>query len=235
MPVKNTIASPAASPTPFFRPTSLRHQIAGALLRDIISGVYRPGQRLVERELVTRFGVSAIPIREALQDLENQGVLTKRLNAGCSVVELSPEDAEAVCAFRRALEPTVMKWAAARIDSANGEVLREKLETLRIAAEERDFPRFFLADLEFHQAIWEVAGNKWATRALNTAIGSVFASGLIVARSRGKLDLRAEVNKHERLLACLLKGDGERAASYLSGIAEGFENQLVKALKEDWK
>ena len=56
-------------------------------------GVFQPGQRIVERELINRFGVSSIPVREALQDLESRGLLVRKLNHGYTVVKLTYGDA----------------------------------------------------------------------------------------------------------------------------------------------
>lgn len=226
--VKKTPGSGSAAL--FVRPISLRHQIASALVRDILTGVYKPGQRLVERTLVKRFGVSAIPIREALQDLENQGLLIKRVNAGCSVIALSREEAIQICLFRKALEPQVISWAASRITAEFEASLRAKLAAMRAAADSDDLPAFFLADLEFHETLWAAADNRWAARALFTAVGSLFATGLMASQRSGIVDVRAEVMKHEKMLACLLAKDGASAAACLVDIAGSFEQRVLPAI-----
>ena len=94
--------------------TALRDQIAEVLERDIVTGVYEPGQRLVERDLTMRFGVSSIPVREALQDLEGRGLVTRRVNCGYTVVRLTLDELRSICQLRRLLEPEVVRWAVAR-------------------------------------------------------------------------------------------------------------------------
>ena len=224
---KRATRAVSTSPAPFHRPQPLRHQIGATLLSDIITGVYRPGQRVVERDLVKRFGVSAIPIREALQDLENQGLLVKRANAGCSVISLSAAETVSICEFRRLLEPQVVAWAAERVTSEGSSILRSKFALLREAAAAGDIPRFFLADLEFHKAIWDVSGNRWAARALSTAMGSLFASGFIAANESGGINLRTEVSRHERMLNAVIKGNAAEAAACLSAIAGSFQERLA--------
>jgi DNA-binding GntR family transcriptional regulator len=208
------------------RPKSLREQVVEVLERAIITGAYAPGQRLVERELVEQFGVSSIPIREALQELENRGLVTKRHNYGCTVVELSAEEVEGICTLRQLLEPKVIEWAAARIDASGVKRLREPLSRMARAAEADDLAEFYHSDLLFHKIIWEISGNRWAARALETALGSLFVAGMIGGHESGKLDLVREAKKHERLLKLLEAGDGEEAASVLSDIASGFERHL---------
>ena len=87
----STIAKPILKGV--LRPRSFRDELVHHLQQDIITGVFQPGQRIVERELIHRFGVSSIPVREALQDLESRGLLVRRLNHGYTVVKLTYGDA----------------------------------------------------------------------------------------------------------------------------------------------
>lgn len=205
---------------------SLGEEIVDVLQREIIAGHFRPGQRLVERELNRRFNVSSIPVREALQELENRGLVVKRHNCGCSVVQLSPKEVTRICELRRVLEPQVMEWAAKRITPVASAALEGQLVRLEMAARNRDLPAFFHDDLRFHRMIWEIGDNTYAARALETVLGSLFASGMIGARQTAPIDLAAEVEKHQRLLAAISEGDGQRAALALLEIAAGFEKHL---------
>jgi DNA-binding GntR family transcriptional regulator len=178
---------------------------------------------LVERELSERFGVSSIPIREALQELENRGLVTKRPNHGCSVINLTTQEVERICDLRRVLEPKVAEWAAGRITPGEVRELEQQLGRVSQAADAGDFSGFFLEDLVFHRRIWEISGNTYAARALESALGSLFASGLIRANQSDGPDLQWEVKKHERLLEALRRHDGRQAARALLEIAQGFE------------
>jgi DNA-binding GntR family transcriptional regulator len=193
---------------------------------EIIGGAFRPGQRLVERELSARFGVSSIPIREALQELERRGLIVRRHNRGCSVVQLTRREAIRICELRRALEPKVMEWAAERMSSACAAALREQFALLDAAAGNQDLPGYYKEDIKFHRMIWEASDNPWAARALDTMLGSLFASGLIGHQEGPGVDLRDEAHKHRRLLEALCAGDGQRAALALLEIAAGFEKHV---------
>jgi DNA-binding GntR family transcriptional regulator len=215
---------------PFLQPIeihtrSLRDEIAYALERAILTGVYEPGQRLVERELIGRFGVSSIPIREALQELEGRGLVVRRHNHGCSVVRLTAEETAAIGQLRRVLEPRVVAWAARRMTPARARQLDAQIDKLARAAEAGDYSEFFHEDLLLHKMIWETSGNKYAARALETTVGSLFASGLAGPRAR-QIDLRREVRKHQRLVRALRSGDGVKAADALLEIAEGFQGAM---------
>ncbi len=209
------------------RARSFREELVIHLQHDIITGVFQPGQRIVERELIARFGVSSIPVREALQDLESRGLLVRKLNHGYTVVQLTYEEARRICELRRLLEPKVVEWATERITSAGIEELERQLDETEAASRSGDMAAYFQADLLFHRLIWKASGNAYAAKALESSIGALFASGL--ARSeRDAIDRPAEVEKHRRMMRAIKAGDGERAARELLELATGFERHFQR-------
>jgi len=201
---------------------SIAEKIANTIEGEIISGKYTPGERLVERQMSDRFRVSSIPVREALQILETRGLVIKRINRGCSVIDLSVEEMAQMCELRDWLEPKVMEWAACRRTEAGLAELRRRLELLRAAADSGSFSRFFADDLEFHRCLWDLAGNPPAARALMTVVGCLFACGL----RNAAVDLRQQYLKHERLYRAIAESRPADASLLLSDISSGFRNQL---------
>lgn len=228
--VKTSIAQPAQDGT--LRSRSLRDDIVHYLQRDIITGVFQPGQRIVERELINRFGVSSIPVREALQDLESRGLLVRRVNYGYSVVQLDYTEALRICELRRLLEPQVVEWAAARITPAGIKELERQLGEMKSAARDGDMAAFFHADLLFHRLVWKSSGNVYAAKALDTALGTLFASGLARSERAANagnsvpIDRLAEVEKHQRMAKAIKARDGELASRILLEISSGFERHF---------
>ena len=210
------------------RPKSLAQDIVGVLQRDIIGGGYRPGQRLVERELIRRFGVSSIPIREALLELEVRGLVVRRHNCGCSVIQLTPSEAARICELRRVLEPKVTEWAAERIGERAIEDLSGQLGKLGEAARGGDLSAFFQEDIAFHRMVWDAAENPYARRSLESMMGSLFASGLMGSRETQVIDFSSELAKHERLFEAIRDHDSQRAALALLEIAAGFEKHIPR-------
>lgn len=218
-------AGPSAKQT-LARP--LRTQIADDLEAAILMGDYEPGARLIERELVERFGASSIPVREALQDLEGRGLVVKLPNVGCRVVDMTVEDVKAVIEMRRVLEPAVAGWAAQRITAEWRERLKAQWQRMDEAARRNDLVSCFHEDLAFHRMIWRIADNPFAARALELSARSLFASGIVRGARSGRLNLKQEVQKHKGLLESILDGDAERASKTLAEIAAGFEGCLVE-------
>ncbi len=206
---------------------SMAESIAHTIEGDIISGKRTPGERLVEREIAAHFRVSSIPVREALQILETRGLVIKRINRGCSVIELSSEEMAQMSELRDWLEPTVMEWAACRRTEEGLAELSDRLQRLRLAAESGDYARFFADDLEFHRCIWDLAGNPPAARALMTVVGCLFACGL----RNAAVDLRQQYLKHERLFQAIADSRPADAGLLLADISAGFRGQLYRAVK----
>lgn len=202
---------------------SLRDEIIEELQRSIIFGERKPGEALVERELAGQFGVSSIPVREALQELESRGLVTKRPNYSCCVIELSPDELNRIFELRNLLEPQVIRWAGERMNAEEAASLQPLVDDLRRAAEAGDFAQFFYRDLRLHRRIWELSRNRIAAQTLERAVLPLFAFGLMRDHRAEQLDLIREVEKHEQMVAALFKGQPARAAEALERIARGFE------------
>ncbi len=207
---------------------SIAETIANTIEGEIISGNFSPGERLVERQIGSRFRVSSIPVREALQILETRGLVMKRINRGASVVDPTVEEMSQMCELRDWLEPKVMEWAACRRTEAGLTELRRHLKRLREASESGSFTRFFAEDLDFHRCLWDLAGNPSAARALMTVVGCLFACGL----RNATIDLRLQYLKHERLYQAIADGRPSDAAVFLTDISSGFRSQLYKVAQE---
>ena len=81
------------------------HSVCTAIRDDIVSGVYERGTRLTEELLARRYGVSRVPVREALRTLEAEGFVVTRRHAGACVAEPTEQDAADLLEIRALLEP----------------------------------------------------------------------------------------------------------------------------------
>src|SRR6516164_9818891 len=84
------------------------------LRREILSGMLPPGERLIEEQLTQRFGISRAPLREALRQLAEQGLIEHLPRRGVRVAELSATDADELFALRKVLERYAVQTAFAQ-------------------------------------------------------------------------------------------------------------------------
>lgn len=100
------------------------HAVCTAIRDDIVSGVFEPGGRLTEELLARRYGVSRVPVREALRTLESEGFVTTRRHAGACVAEPTEQEAADLLELRMLIEPLAAARAARRRTEAHLKVLR---------------------------------------------------------------------------------------------------------------
>ncbi len=140
---------PSLSPT-------LAETAAAKLRSEIVSGELPSGSRLAEAAVAQRFGVSRVPVREALVRLEREGLVEFTPTGRACVKKLSPRDFEELYVLRLALEPLAARLAAPAL-RADPRPLERNLAATRGAQSLREVTTL---DLEFHERILEASGNR---------------------------------------------------------------------------
>ena len=137
---------------------TIREQIADRLRRDVLSGQLDSGAPLREEALAQRFGVSRGPIRDALIQLTQEGLLVAKPNCGVRVREApSAEIQKLVVDMRRRIEALALRQGFGRIADEGLSRLEGIVDAIRMACEEEDVPALVEHDMAFHRAIVEMA------------------------------------------------------------------------------
>jgi DNA-binding GntR family transcriptional regulator len=198
MPVKQVLAK------------TMPETIVDALLEDIARGVFQPGQALRQEELAARFGVSRIPIREALRQLEKDGVVTVQPNRGAFVTVFTDADIVEVFELRLLLEVDLLKRAVAKMSASDLDDIGGALLIAERGARGRDWSKL---DGDFHRVLYEPA-----RRARQLAI--VMELRALLQRSSLNEALPARTDEwlrdHRQILAACQVGDRIEAAHLLS-------------------
>ncbi|MFB3923358.1 MAG: GntR family transcriptional regulator [Terriglobia bacterium] len=210
---------------------TLRSRISGHLFDAILRHELRPGDRIVEAKLARRLGVAQSTLREALQELEHKGLVTKRENHGTFVSRLTAKDVEDVYVVRLELEPLAAALAHQHWTAEHDSHLAGVLEEMKKAGEERDFEQLLKCDLAFHQYIWHVSGNKWLERALNAVCPSIFTGYLIFLFSGDTYDFAQDHEEHQTLIAAIQKGGPDEVRRIFTEMMETFRVQDVSNLR----
>ena len=138
-------------------------------LRDaILSLRLAPGTRLVEREMVTRLGVSRTGVRAALQSLEAEGLVARGHRGVFSVAAVSVDEARQIYEVRAALEPAIARLFIARATAAEVAALGEAAARAETAAHAQDGPAYVEAFRSFYDVLLIGSGNEIARRILDT-------------------------------------------------------------------
>jgi DNA-binding GntR family transcriptional regulator len=193
--------------TPLIRKEVLRDKIAGVLQGWILDGTLKPGERIVEYTLARRLQVSRAPLREALWLLARQGLVQILPHQGARVTRLSLRDIEEIFEIREILETRAALRIRATLTPAKRERLRDALAELEAAARRKDIPSWSQADLRFHRALWELAGNRHLEDVLGEISSRFFGYELIRDLPHEKaFRFDAMLAEHRRMVELILKG-----------------------------
>lgn len=196
------------SPSSITQP-ALYLEVAERLRQRIFAHELQPGAWVDEQALAEQYGISRTPLREALKILSAEGLVHIKPRRGCFVAELTPDDLDEIFPIMAMLEGRVAYEAALkagpdelkRLDALHG-----KLEKHAAA---RDVDRYYEVNYAFHDALQELAGNRW----LQHMIGDL-RKLLRLSRHRSlKLEGRQQESlaEHRALMAALHRRDAEAA------------------------
>ncbi|MGA0011411.1 MAG: GntR family transcriptional regulator, partial [Candidatus Nanopelagicales bacterium] len=189
--------------------TSLRERVAESLRAALVSGRMAPGTTYSIPALAEQFGVSATPVREAMLDLVNEGIVAPVPNKGFRVVELTDAELDQITELRRLLEVPTVGALAGAIDRSSIKRLRSLASAVSDAARRGDVVAYVEADRELHLALLAGAGNPRLVEIVGRLRDQSRLYGLEQLAAEGVLVDSA--NEHVQLIDALESGD-RRAA-----------------------
>jgi DNA-binding GntR family transcriptional regulator len=193
------------------------------ILEAIEGGFFKPGDRLVESELAERFGVSRTPVREALQRLETQAMLT-RDGRSLIVASLDHNQLAELYAVRTELEGLAARLAARHATEEECRVLRSMVEEDKalLGGDPRALSR---ANKRFHRQIHLASHNRFLIQQLDLVHRSMALMTITSFAAEGR-DAPA-LQEHDRIVAAIEAHDGEAAYQALRAhISKAYETRL---------
>ncbi|MFD1611179.1 GntR family transcriptional regulator [Sphingomonas tabacisoli] len=193
-------------------PSTLRTHMVKVLRAQILSGRYRPGERLNESQIAREFHVSRIPVREALSQLQEQGLVMNHERRGMFVTQLSDDEVQQINSLRMVLEAEALRLVRARMTP---ELLAELTELVE-QMEAWDGPLIDAAalDRKFHAVIWRASGNPYLERTLESLTTPLFAHKALEHVSQ---EIRRwRLNHHRALLDYVASGIGDPQMALLT-------------------
>ena len=143
---------------------TLSNQVAEQLRGAIKDGSLGPGTRLVERNIAEQLGVSRIPVREGIQQLVDEGLVTKLPHRGTFVYAPTRTELEEIASLRVVLERFAMERVAANWNSDHREQLIRITQAMGDAAYRKDYRQMFEQDVQFHRSLWQIADHSLLAR-----------------------------------------------------------------------
>lgn len=202
----------------------LRESVVTSIREAIHSGALRPGDRLFEAGLADQMGISRAPIREALRQLELEGLVEMSPRRGAAVARFSREDVLEVYSLRSALEGLACHLAVERASADDWRHLRELAERMRQAAQQGDLRTLVNYDLTFHGTLCEISGHRRLLKTWRSLEGQARVFLTWIEQIYGDLVETAE--GHVPILDALECGDGNKAEALTRRHIMGAGNAL---------
>lgn len=188
---------------------SLRGRVFNRLREDILSGKYERDEELREITIASELGVSRTPVREALRQLELEGLVRIIPNKGAYVTGISPKDIHDIYHIRSYLEGLCARWACAHIRQEQLEQLEEIVYLCEFHAKKNHLDQIVELDNKFHEIIYEACDSKMLEHVLRDFHHYVERVRRVSLAGAGRAD--ASNKEHMAILEALRAGDGELA------------------------
>jgi DNA-binding GntR family transcriptional regulator len=199
-----------------------------SIKRDIITLRHRPGDALTEEALARRYGVSRVPVREAVHRLSQEGLVRAVPYRGYTVSQVSLREIADAFELRLLLEARAAELAAHRASDGDLARLAELASAEYVAHDRETYEEFLARNLEFHTALAEVTGNRRLARTLADLVESMqryFFLGLEYG------DFATEMREeHQELTRCLMGRDAEGAVACTRRQIEQSRTRILRAL-----
>jgi DNA-binding GntR family transcriptional regulator len=212
--------------------STLVEQAYAQVRQAITSGRFSPGHRLVIDVLATDLGVSITPVREALRQLQREGLVSDIPYSGMQVAAPSVAEVRELYTVLGVLEGFAVRRAAELLSPAEIEELKQGLQVLADAAEQGDVGAFRRLNERFHRLIVSRGAGGGVLmeliEQLTRNVGRYTAAGHALDRAY----LEASQAEHQQLYAHLCRKDGEAAESLARHHAQTFAEHLTRRLEE---
>jgi DNA-binding GntR family transcriptional regulator len=188
---------------------NLRGQAVEMLRASIVAGELEPGEIYSAPALAERLGVSATPVREAMLDLANDGLVQPVRNRGFRVVVVDEDALDEISELRQMLEVPAMAKVVARAGDDELAALFAKVDRIEAAAARSDAAEFLLADRDFHLGLLILAGNTRLVRLVGQLRNQTRLAGIKGLADSGQL--MASALEHRPILEAVCRREAELA------------------------
>jgi DNA-binding GntR family transcriptional regulator len=205
--------------------TSLREQALSALRRAITTGELAPGTHLVETELSDALHISRGTLREAMRQLQQEGLISAGPRGRLSVRHLDAKEIKDIFDVRAALESLAARTLANRPDKEEVVAVLRKAVTEMERRVEAHLDDRIEADLKFHRTMCQLSGNETLLHSWSSLEGSIRMSIMFAGVDRALKNM--DTKRHSDIVDAIASGDADKAAATINDHMAGASHVLV--------
>ena len=205
---------------------SLRGRVFHKLREDILNGIYEEHEELREMTISEEMGVSRTPVREALRQLELEGLVQIIPNKGAYVIGITPKDVMDIYMIRSLLEGLCAKWACEYITREQMEEMEENVYLAKFHAQKGHLEQLAELDNRFHDIMYEACNSKMLEHMLKD-----YHQYVLRVRKKTLNDVNrgtASNEEHEQIMEAIREKNGEKAEMLANRHMINAYNNMVK-------
>jgi DNA-binding GntR family transcriptional regulator len=188
---------------------SLRAQVFSELEREILEGGIPAGEAIIESRISEELGVSRTPVREAIRQLELEGLVRTIPNKGAVVIGISKKDIEDIYTIRMHIEGLAARWSAENITESEIGAMREVVDLQSFYVERGETHKVWNLDTHFHEIIHSSCRSNPLWHTLSGFHHYIRMAREISFKTEGRA--LAAVSEHRRILDAIAARDGDAA------------------------
>jgi len=211
----------------------LRDVVFRTLRQSILTGELKPGERLMEIHLADKLGVSRTPIREAIRQLELEGLVVMLPRRGAQVAHITEKSMSDVLEVRLALDELAVKLACERITDREIELLREACLKFEEAVASADIRNITSADVAFHDIIFEASRNKRLIQMMNNLAEQMYRYRFEYIKDDS--GWQSLITEHRMITDAIAMRDPELSARAIHVHIKNQENSIIRTIRREEK
>ncbi|MCK5782801.1 MAG: GntR family transcriptional regulator [Flavobacteriales bacterium] len=192
---------------------SLTTLIFEKIREDIINDVYKNDEKIIEAKVAEEMGVSRTPVREAIKQLELDGLVENIPNRGVIVKGVTPQDIEDIYTMRLAIEGIAAKWSVERMSEDSLKDLKDIYELMEFYTVKKDIEKIFELNTRFHEVIYKASSSHYLEHVLTDFQQFIKSTRKISLATEGRVE--EALKEHKKILDAFLAKDIKAATDAL--------------------
>lgn len=200
---------------------------------EILNGKYKNGDKIVEAKLAEELGVSRTPVREALKQLELDGLVESLPNRGVIVKGITDQDIVDIYTIRLAIEAIAARWAVERMDDSEIEQLKEIYDLMEFYTFKEDVEKTFELNTKYHETMYRGTKSRYLEHVLKDFQLFIKSTRNESLKSEGRID-RA-LAEHKRILDAFISRNPDQAVDAIVNHIINSRNNVSQLMEKNHK
>ncbi len=213
-----------------FNDLSIKEKVRIEIWNAVLSGKLVSGERILESKIAKQMSVSRAPVREAVRQLEGEGLVTVIPRKGVFVAELTLEDIEDIYFVRSVIEEYAVGFFLQNKENKDIKELKKLIEEMKKAIKENNLDKLSQIDVKFHELIVLGSKHKKLHKIWTTLKPHIWTLNSLVRSN--KITLKEIVKLHSKIVKDLESNNVSKARKTIRSHVNYFGNILVKSLKK---